>query len=113
MSVSNRILQSFDFWNHRLFSGDRIHCGGIQTLDSDLYRNGNSGISKRGAKSCIGVAAAMASVGILTNCITATGLANRLAGMISSMGRNRQVFSLIITMFWTLLFGVGTPRFQI
>ena len=55
----------------------------------------------------------MASVGILTNCITATGLANRLAGMILSLGRNRQVFSLIITMFWTLLFGMGAPRFQI
>ena len=62
-----------------------------------------------GAMSCIGVAVTMASVGILTNCIIATGLANRLVNLILNLGQNGQLFSLFITMLLTLLFGMGVP----
>ncbi len=62
-----------------------------------------------GAKSCTGVAATMASVGILTNCIVATGLANRLVTLILNIGQARALTCLFISMLLTLLFGCGVP----
>ena len=62
-----------------------------------------------GAKSCIGVAVTMAAVGILNNCVVSTGLANRLVNMILSLGNDGWLFSLVITMLLTLLFGMGVP----
>lgn len=62
-----------------------------------------------GAKSCIGVAVTMAAVGVLNNCVVSTGLANRLVNMILSLGNDGWLFSLVITMLLTLLFGMGVP----
>ncbi len=62
-----------------------------------------------GAMACIGVAATMASVGILTNCIVATGLANRLVSLILGIGQENPLICLFITMVLTLIFGMGVP----
>ncbi len=62
-----------------------------------------------GAKSCAGVAVTMAAVGILNNCLVSTGLANRLVNIILTLGSESGLICLIITMFLTLLFGMGVP----
>lgn len=62
-----------------------------------------------GINSTIGVAATMACVGLMVYCIVSSGLANRLVGVVLSVGKDQPFFSLLITMLITLFFGMGIP----
>ena len=62
-----------------------------------------------GIKSLVGVAATLACVGLMVNCIVSTGLAHRLVIIVLNLGHNNKIASLFITMLIALVFGMGVP----
>ena len=62
-----------------------------------------------GIKSVVGVAATLACVGIMVDCIVCTGLAHRLVIIVLALGRSDPLLSLVITMIIALIFGMGVP----
>jgi TRAP transporter 4TM/12TM fusion protein len=77
-------------------------------LELNNYKSIVEGLAE-GGKSCIGIAVTMASVGVLSNTLISTGLANRLISMILQMGSEGAFFSLCITAVLTLILGCGVP----
>jgi TRAP transporter 4TM/12TM fusion protein len=62
-----------------------------------------------GMKGLTGIAATLACVGIMVDCIVSSGLAHRLVGIVLSLGGRSQFLSLFITMIIALIFGMGVP----
>jgi TRAP transporter 4TM/12TM fusion protein len=62
-----------------------------------------------GVHSVVGVAVTLACVGMMVDCIVATGLAHRLVILVLTLGQNNPLASLLITMLIALFFGMGVP----
>lgn len=77
-------------------------------LTAEAWKNIGDGLVD-GVKSIVGVAATLACVGIMVDCIVCTGLAHRLVIIVLALGRSEPVYSLVITMVIALVFGMGVP----
>ena len=62
-----------------------------------------------GAKSCISVGAACAVAGIITGCITVTGLASVIINAIVQMAAGKPFIALFFTMLCCIVLGMGVP----
>ncbi len=62
-----------------------------------------------GAKSCISVGVACAVAGIITGCITVTGLASVIINTIVQMAAGRPFIALFFTMLCCIVLGMGVP----
>lgn len=62
-----------------------------------------------GVKQVTGIAASMACVGMMVDCIVCSGLATRLVSLVLKLGANSSFASLVIVMLVALLFGMGVP----
>ena len=62
-----------------------------------------------GAKSTISVAVACAMAGIVSGCITSTGLASKLISAIVSISGGRAMVALVLTMVCCIILGMGVP----
>lgn len=62
-----------------------------------------------GAKSTISVAVACAMAGIVSGCITSTGLASKLISAIVSISGGRAMVALVLTMVCCIVLGMGVP----
>lgn len=62
-----------------------------------------------GAKSTISVAVACAMAGVVSGCITSTGLASKLISAIVSISGGRAMIALVLTMVCCIILGMGVP----
>ena len=62
-----------------------------------------------GGKGTITVAAACGVAGIISGCITMTGLANELIGAIISVAGDKLIIALVLTMLCCIVLGMGVP----
>ncbi len=62
-----------------------------------------------GAKSCISVASACAVAGIITGCITVTGLASNIINAVVNVAGNNIFIGLFLTMLCCIVLGMGVP----
>lgn len=62
-----------------------------------------------GAKSTISVAVACAMAGVVSGCITSTGLASKLISAIVSISGGRAMVALVLTMVCCIILGMGVP----
>ena len=62
-----------------------------------------------GGKGTITVAAACGVAGIISGCITMTGLANELINAIISVAGDRLIIALVLTMLCCIVLGMGVP----
>lgn len=62
-----------------------------------------------GAKSTIAVAVACAMAGVVSGCITSTGLASKLISAIVSVSGGNAMIALVLTMLCCIVLGMGVP----
>ena len=62
-----------------------------------------------GGRGAITVAAACGMAGIISGCITMTGLANELIGAIIAVANGRLIIALLLTMLCCIVLGMGVP----
>ena len=62
-----------------------------------------------GAKTALPVGVACAVVGIIIGTLTLTGIASSIAGLVIDVGKTSIFLSLVITMFISLILGMGIP----
>ena len=62
-----------------------------------------------GAKGTISVAVACAMAGVVSGCITSTGLASKMITAIVSISRGHAMIALVLTMLCCIVLGMGVP----
>ena len=62
-----------------------------------------------GGRSCITVAVACGVAGIVTGCITVTGLASKIISAIVGIAGGHLLFGLVLTMLCCIILGMGVP----
>ena len=87
---------------------DGVHEGGIRRSGMDLGRM-IFGALEGGAKGSITVAVACGMAGVISGCITVTGLASKLLSAIVSVAGGHMMVALVLTMLCCIVLGMGVP----
>ena len=87
---------------------DGVHEGGIRRSGLDLGRM-VFGALEGGAKGSITVAVACGMAGVISGCITVTGLASKLLSAIVSVAGGHMMIALVLTMLCCIVLGMGVP----
>ena len=87
---------------------DGVREGGIRRTGGDLFRM-IFGALEGGAKGSITVAVACGVAGIISGCITVTGLASKLLSAIVSVAGGHMMIALVLTMLCCIVLGMGVP----
>lgn len=87
---------------------DGIHAGGARRSGLDLGRM-VFGALEGGAKGSITVAVACGMAGVISGCITVTGLASKLLSAIVSVAGGHMMVALVLTMLCCIVLGMGVP----
>ena len=87
---------------------DGIHEGGARRSGLDLGRM-VFGALEGGAKGSITVAVACGMAGVISGCITVTGLASKLLSAIVSVAGGHMMIALVLTMLCCIVLGMGVP----
>ena len=87
---------------------DGIHAGGVRRSGLDLGRM-IFGALEGGAKGSITVAVACGMAGVISGCITVTGLASKLLSAIVSVAGGHMMVALVLTMLCCIVLGMGVP----
>ena len=94
-----------------ILDGVRGHDGGktgIRRSGSDLFQM-VFGALEGGAKGSITVAVACGVAGVISGCITVTGLASKLLSAIVSVAGGHMMIALVLTMLCCIVLGMGVP----
>ena len=87
---------------------DGVHAGGARRsamdLGSMIFR-----ALEGGAKGSITVAVACGMAGVISGCITVTGLASKLLSAIVSVAGGHMMIALVLTMLCCIVLGMGVP----
>ena len=81
---------------------------GIRRSGSDLFQM-VFGALEGGAKGSITVAVACGVAGVISGCITVTGLASKLLSAIVSVAGGHMMIALVLTMLCCIVLGMGVP----
>ena len=87
---------------------DGVHAGGVRRSGGDLFRM-IFGALEGGAKGSITVAVACGMAGVISGCITVTGLASKLLSAIVSVADGHMMIALVLTMLCCIVLGMGVP----
>ena len=87
---------------------DGVHEGGARRAGGDLFRM-IFGALEGGAKGSITVAVACGMAGVISGCITVTGLASKLLSAIVSVAGGHMMVALVLTMLCCIVLGMGVP----
>ena len=87
---------------------DGVHEGGARRSATDLGRM-IFGALEGGAKGSITVAVACGMAGVISGCITVTGLASKLLSAIVSVAGGHMMIALVLTMLCCIVLGMGVP----
>ena len=94
-----------------LLDGLRANDGGptgLRRSGGDLFRM-VFGALEGGAKGSITVAVACGMAGVISGCITVTGLASKLLSAIVSVAGGHMMIALVLTMLCCIVLGMGVP----
>ncbi|MBR6058630.1 MAG: TRAP transporter permease [Victivallales bacterium] len=83
----------------------------VQTAKTSICESGINAFDAltAGSKGAITVAVACAIAGIISGCITTTGLASILINAIVKLAGNATIIGLVLTMFCCIVLGMGVP----
>ncbi len=87
---------------------DGVREGGARRSGLDLGRM-IFGALEGGAKGSITVAVACGMAGVISGCITVTGLASKLLSAIVSVAGGHMMIALVLTMLCCIVLGMGVP----
>ena len=87
---------------------DGVREGGVRRSVGDLFRM-IFGALEGGAKGSITVAVACGVAGVISGCITVTGLASKLLSAIVSVAGGHMMIALVLTMLCCIVLGMGVP----
>lgn len=87
---------------------DGVHSGGVRRSAGDLWTM-IFGSLEGGAKGSITVAVACGVAGIISGCITVTGLASKLLSAIVNLSGGHMMIALVLTMLCCIVLGMGVP----
>ncbi|MCY1152938.1 MAG: TRAP transporter fused permease subunit [Sphaerochaetaceae bacterium] len=78
-------------------------------FDTKQFFNSVGNALEKGARDTVSIAVACGAAGIISGILSLTGLSSKLAFMIVSISHGHLIIALILTMFISLILGMGLP----